>query len=98
MLKTKHIIFDSRFKTIGSSSNTDFDFEKTENIDLPSNCVCYFDDIVIPHRWWNVDVNINYLYVRRLIKNISLNVGQSNVNQMAVETSTIKSSISKWFR
>ena len=31
MLKTKKCYIDSRFKTVGSKSNTDFDFELTEN-------------------------------------------------------------------
>ena len=31
MLKTKKVYIDSRFKTVGSNSNTDFDFELTEN-------------------------------------------------------------------
>ena len=91
MLKTKKCYIDSRFKTVGSKSNTDFDFELTENLDLPDNCICYFDDIVIPHTWWNIDVNNNNLYIRRLInstiedKIISLNIGQYNVDQIAVE-------------
>ena len=47
--------------------------------------------MVIPHSWWNVDVSNNNLYVRRIpnttIENKirSLNAGQYNVDQMAVE-------------
>ena len=91
MQKTNKVYIDSRFKTVGSNSNTDFDFELTENLDLPDKCICYFDDIVIPHTWWNVDVNNSKIYIRRLIGStiedriVSLNVGQYNVDQMAVE-------------
>ena len=32
---------------------------------LPDKCVCFVDDVVIPHSWYNVEENSKYLYVRR---------------------------------
>ena len=32
---------------------------------LPDRCVCFVDDVVIPHFWYNVKENSTYLYVRR---------------------------------
>ena len=51
MGKVKKVYVDSRFRTNGSDSNSDFEFELTEALDLADNAVCYVDGISIPHTW-----------------------------------------------
>ena len=56
---------DSRFKTSDSYSDAQFKFELKESVQLPDKCVCFVDDVVIPHSWYNVEENRKYVYVRR---------------------------------
>ena len=51
MDKIKKVYIDSRYKTNGSISNSDFKFELKEALGLPDNAVCYVDNISIPHSW-----------------------------------------------
>ena len=51
-LPVKKLYFDSRFKTKGSASNSQCKFELSESISLPNNCVCYIDDVIIPHSFF----------------------------------------------
>lgn len=97
-LPIKKIYVDSRFKTAGSQSNTNFSVELSESLDLPDRCACYLDDIVVPVSYYNCDVNNNKLYVRKLTgstesptiddKIVSLSVGQFNAEQIASEIQT----------
>ena len=59
------ICVDNRFKTSDSYSDAQFKFELKESVQLPDKCVCFVDDLVIPHSWYNVEENSKYLYVRR---------------------------------
>ena len=63
-LPIKQVYIDSRFKTKDSKSNSEFKFELKQSIQLPDNCVCYIDDIVIPHTWYTIEDFNNKLYVR----------------------------------
>ena len=54
---------DSRYKTSGSVSNSDFKFEINEALDLPDNTYCYIDDICIPHTWYTIEDFNNTLYI-----------------------------------
>jgi hypothetical protein len=69
-LKIKKAYIDSRYRTNDSTSDTDFKFELKRSIDLPDNCVCYIDDIQIPHTWHSVEPYNNKLF---------LEVGGSNI-------------------
>ena len=51
MDRIKNIYIDSRYKTNGSVSNSDFKFGLNESFDLCGNTVCYIGDISIPHTW-----------------------------------------------
>ena len=51
MDKVKKVYIDSRYKNNDSESNSDFNFELKESLDLPDNTVCYVDGICIPHTW-----------------------------------------------
>ena len=63
MDKIKKVYIDSRFKTNGSVSNSDFKFESKEVLDLPDNTVCFIGDISIPHTWYTVEEYNNQLYI-----------------------------------
>lgn len=65
MLPIKKVYIDSRFKTKDSKSNSEFKFELSQSIDLPDRCVCYIDDIIIPHSWYTIETGMNdKLYIR----------------------------------
>ena len=64
-LSIKKTYVDNRFKTADSYSDAQFKFELKESVQLPDKCVCFVDDFVIPHSWYNVEENSKYLYVRR---------------------------------
>ena len=60
MCKIKKAYVDSRFRTRGSNSDSDFNFEVKEALDLPVNTVCYIDDISIPHTWRTAESHNNH--------------------------------------
>ena len=64
MLECKKIYIDTRFKTPDSRNDSDFFVELPSTVNIPDNCVCYIDDIVIPMSWNTVDARNNKLYVR----------------------------------
>lgn len=94
-LRTNKIYIDSRFKTLNSRSNTDFEIELNETLDLPDKCICYIDDLVIPCSWYNCDTTNNKIYFRKITgtspnevyndKVIELTIGQYNADQIATE-------------
>ena len=59
MDRIKKMYVDSRYRTNDSESNSDFQFELKEALDLPDNTECYIDEISIPHTWYTVEVNLN---------------------------------------
>ena len=64
-LQVRKIYIDSRFKTSGSKSSSDFYIDLPENISLPNETVCFVDNVVIPNSWKTVDAYNNKLYVKR---------------------------------
>ena len=63
MDKIKKVYIDSRYKTNDRVSNSDFQFELKESLDLPDNTVCYIDDISIPHTWYTIEDYNNQFYI-----------------------------------
>ena len=63
-LNIKKVYIDSRYRTNDSVSDTDFRFDLKQCIDLPDNCVCYIDDVQIPHTWYSVEDYNNKLYMQ----------------------------------
>ena len=63
MDKIKKAYVDSRFRTRGSNSDSDFKFELKEALDLPDNAVCYIDDISIPHTWRTIESHNHKCYI-----------------------------------
>ncbi len=63
MLDIKKIYVDTRFKTDGSKSDSDFYIELPRAMNVPDKCVCYIDDIVIPVSWTMIDERNSKLYL-----------------------------------
>ena len=61
----RKVYIDSRFKTRDSKSSSDFTYELVESVQLPGNCHCFVDDVIIPVSWYNIDENSKNMYVRR---------------------------------
>ena len=90
MNKIKKIYIDSRSKTSDNVSNNNFKFEIKEAIDLPSNTVCYIDDIAIPHSWYSIEDLHNKIYIQRVYGGtridgtiITIPVGNYNASRLA---------------
>ena len=49
------VYIDSRFKTKDSKSNSDFQYELVESMQLPDKCARYVDDVIIPVARYNID-------------------------------------------
>ena len=64
-MPVRKVYIDSMFKTRDSKSSSDFKYELVESIQLPDNCHCFVDDIIIPVSWYNIDENSKNIYVRR---------------------------------
>ena len=62
-LPIKKVYIDSRFKTKDSVSNSHFKYELVESLQLPDNTVCYVDDVMIPHHFFNISDN-DTIYIR----------------------------------
>ena len=69
-LPIKKVYIDSRFKTKDSVSNSHFKYELVESLQLPDNTVCYVDDVIIPHSYFNISDN-DTLYVRQFDDNLN---------------------------
>ena len=63
MDNVKKRYIDSRFRTFGSASDSHFNFELQEQLDLPDNTVCYVDGIPIPHTWRTIESHSNEFYI-----------------------------------
>ena len=71
-LPVKKIYIDTRFKNKISNSNSDFKFQLSQTVQLPDNAICFVDDIIIPHSWYNIEDYNNKMYVRQLNDNGSV--------------------------
>ena len=61
-LSIKHKYIDSRVKTQDSKSKSNLTFELKLSLQLLDNCVCYMDDIAIPHTWYTIEDLNNELH------------------------------------
>ena len=57
--KIKKAYVDSRYKTNGSASNSDFKCGLKEVLYLLVNTVCCIGDISTPHTWYTIEENLN---------------------------------------
>ena len=46
-----------------SGGTSDPTFELSEVLELPDNCVCFVDNVAIPHSWGAVTESNKYLYL-----------------------------------
>ncbi len=72
VLPIRKVYIDSRFKTASSNSDRDCKYELSETIQLPDKCVCFVDDIIIPHSWYNGGTDSNRISVKRYQPDIPL--------------------------
>ena len=64
-LQIRKICIDSRFKTPGSKSSSDFYIDLPETISIPNDTVCFVDNVVIPNSWKTIENYDNKLYVKK---------------------------------
>ena len=57
------IHIDSRFRTAGSKSESDFSIELPRSFNVPDGVVAHIDDIVIPVSWSTIHERNNTAYV-----------------------------------
>ena len=62
-LDIKKVYIDTRFKTKDSLSNSDFWVELPRSLNVPDDCICYIDDVVVPVSWSTVAARNNKLYL-----------------------------------
>ena len=58
-LKYKKIYIDSKFRSPGSNSSSDFKYELPETLSFHENTCAYIDDICIAHSWNTIIDNVN---------------------------------------
>ncbi len=58
-LKYKKIYIDSKFRTVDSTSSSDFKYELPETMTFQEDTVFYLDDICIPHSWDTIIQGVN---------------------------------------
>ena len=54
---------DSRFRTAGSKSESDFNVELPRSFNVPDGVVAHIDDIVVPVSWRTVDDRNNRMSI-----------------------------------
>ena len=57
---------------------------------LPETCLCFVDDVAIPHSWYNVEENNKYLYVRRF-QDLTASQNTDRVISLEVQNHTFDS-------
>jgi hypothetical protein len=63
------IMVDSRFKTAGSQSNSNFSVEVSDNVNLPDYTGAMVTDVVLPRTWYNITNYNNSFYFRTYTNN-----------------------------
>ena len=57
------LYIDSRFRTPGSQSGSDFSIELLEPLSLPPQCKCRVTNLTVPFSWYSVEALNQFLYV-----------------------------------
>ena len=58
------IFIDSRFRTRESRSDSDFNIDLPETVELGKGTGCIVTDVTVPHTWYNINQNNNRLFFR----------------------------------
>jgi hypothetical protein len=84
MLPISKIYIDSRNRTSSSKSNTDFEIQFKEPINLPDNCVCIVGDVVFKNCFSTIKEFNQNLYVRCDVvdKIIKLDIQNYNIQDV----------------
>ena len=61
-LEMNKVYVDTRFRTSGSNSESDFTIELPRAFNVPDGVVAHIDDIVIPVSWPTIDKRSNVIY------------------------------------
>jgi len=66
-LPIKKIYVDTKYKSAGSVSNSNFKIDLPSSLTFPENTAFYIDDVCIPHSWHVIEANVNdkiYITIR----------------------------------
>ena len=87
MLPINKIYIDSRHRTSNSKSNTDFEIQLKESINLPDNCICVVTDIVFKNSFTTIEEFNQNLYVRcnGEDKIVPLSIRNYNIQELCLE-------------
>ena len=58
-LPIKKIYVDTKYKSAGSASNSNFKIDLPISLSFPENTGFYIDDVCIPHSWYVIEENVN---------------------------------------
>ena len=58
-LPIKKIYVDTKYKSSGSVSNSNFKIDLPRSLTFPENTAFYIDDVCIPHSWYVIEENVN---------------------------------------
>ena len=83
MLPINKIYVDSRHKTSPSKSDSEFEIQLKEPINLPDNCVCVISDVILKNTITTVESFNENLYVR--VNNIDKIVNLHNRNYSVID-------------
>ena len=109
-LDIEKVYIDTRFKSSESTSDTDFYVDLPRSMNIPDDCVCYIDEIVLPVSWTVVDERNNKLYMRfaggdsadfiyKVIQVPNNNyTGETLASALQVHLNATASSINDWFK
>ena len=75
MLPIKKIYVDSRHKTVGSVSDSNFKYELPISLHMPQNACFYITDVCIPHVWRTINKDYNDKIYFGVSTNLSFPVG-----------------------
>ena len=83
MLPINKIYVDSRHKTSSSKSDSEFEIQLKEAINLPDNCVCVISDVILKNAITIVESFNENLYVR--LNNIDKTIKLNNRNFSVID-------------
>ena len=83
MLPINKIYVDSRHKTPSSKSDSEFEIQLKEPINLPDNCVCVVSDVIFKNTISTIEVLNENIYVR--VNNVDKIVKLDNRNYNVID-------------
>ena len=93
-LPIKKIYVDTKYKSAGSESNSNFKIDLPVSLAFPENTGFYIDDVCIPHSWYVIEENVNdklYFVVGMTVMQwliVKIESGNYNGQDLALEIQT----------